>query len=829
MAVDTLPPCFARIVVILSLALSIQHANASDPDALETATTESLIANLAEIASADCGFSGGVSGSDFPPVMGQEHNAVMLLSPPVERRRHPAVVELVARGPRALPDLLKHLDDKTPTKLSFEHDGGFGDMWHATEVRAPEGAVDEAAIIKNAGIEFEQRGMAVTSIRKHQITVGDVCFAIMGMITNRVYSAVRYQPTACIVVNSPTSSPVIAKAIRALWPDGQDHTEVLYQRLIADLVRGDTAAATRLLFYFRSRARDAVVSRVRNAVEGREQSEDDWIGAVAFCDDRKLRDLVRRAVLEDHTGSATERGAVSLHGLPLDTIVNHLLRWKDGRDWNHVRAGQACLSIALHSYPESSGQIIETFWNSHPGDNMARGAIPMFYDLKTPPVKVLASLLTNLSNGCGRYLQDGPLDAGATQRWVDYRVCDNVFEIIGRVLGDTKTKCIGSHKEMDHKVQGLITRLEQPPAAWPFSVAEIDSRQAAQTQPQLLRRGLIRQINSTSTVPEERWLLNLQSDQMTENDWQRAAEALLSPPDGSPEDATTLLANRHLNRPAHLDKLSPAQRTQVSEVLARRLNSIMSASRGKTYPNGSFATFCSLLACSPDTPGKSAALRRLLALEHSAFLANGWPSGDDVDAMITIMTGLLLANVEGAPVTYLALTKKATPKNLAGAMNLEHFFRLLADSSTQKQMLEAAAWCFERSNSPWHLSRVSYATADDLGSAKLLKVQPFRIALRKALSDQREEGTLSLEVGKPDYCRIKWNSGGSSGQGVDALTAGLKPGGSMKIRHCDSLLEGVANGVFNDVKETEFHIYWPEIKRDEAIQKWVQLLQQPHH
>ena len=45
------------------------------------------------------------------------------------------------------------------------------------------------------------------------------------MITNRPYNAVRYQPTACIVLNSPTTSPVIAKALRAMWGQGVDKNE----------------------------------------------------------------------------------------------------------------------------------------------------------------------------------------------------------------------------------------------------------------------------------------------------------------------------------------------------------------------------------------------------------------------------------------------------------------------------------------------------------------------------------------------------------------------------------------------------------------------------
>ncbi len=53
--------------------------------------------------------------------------------------------------------------------------------------------------------------------RKHTVTVGDLCWVALGQIVNRRFDAVRYQPTAIIIVSSPTLSPTLCKQVRADW------------------------------------------------------------------------------------------------------------------------------------------------------------------------------------------------------------------------------------------------------------------------------------------------------------------------------------------------------------------------------------------------------------------------------------------------------------------------------------------------------------------------------------------------------------------------------------------------------------------------------------
>jgi hypothetical protein len=65
------------------------------------------------------------------------------------------------------------------------------------------------------------------------VKVGDVCFVLIGQIVNRLLNAVRYQPTAIMMVNSPTESPELAKWVRADWGGIDD--EGVKNSLLGDL------------------------------------------------------------------------------------------------------------------------------------------------------------------------------------------------------------------------------------------------------------------------------------------------------------------------------------------------------------------------------------------------------------------------------------------------------------------------------------------------------------------------------------------------------------------------------------------------------------------
>jgi hypothetical protein len=135
--------------------------------------------------------------------------------------------ELVRRGPLALPELIKHLDDKRPTKLEV---GGAPHVFsgkvfgyeYDPRVRDPQPTV-------LGFFRWTQKGFVST----YTLRVGDVCYALIGQIVNRHLSAVRLQPTGFLVVNSPIEAPVLTENVKSDWGSGD--AETVKASLLADI------------------------------------------------------------------------------------------------------------------------------------------------------------------------------------------------------------------------------------------------------------------------------------------------------------------------------------------------------------------------------------------------------------------------------------------------------------------------------------------------------------------------------------------------------------------------------------------------------------------
>jgi hypothetical protein len=84
------------------------------------------------------------------------------------------------------------------------------------------------------------------------VRVGDVCFVLIGQIVSRRLQAVRYQPTAGLVVNSPLEAASLIKRIRNDWGGLDRHGHE--QALLADLRSANrfvvADSLTRLRFYY---------------------------------------------------------------------------------------------------------------------------------------------------------------------------------------------------------------------------------------------------------------------------------------------------------------------------------------------------------------------------------------------------------------------------------------------------------------------------------------------------------------------------------------------------------------------------------------------------
>jgi hypothetical protein len=163
----------------------------------------------------------------------------------------PQMRELVRRGTEALPALIRHLEDARPTKLLVGGTFGngipymFEEYGDEYEPKRPVPPVSRPAYID----EMQKNGFRGT----YTVKIGDVCFALIGQIVNRSLIAVRYQPSAGLIVNSPVQRPELAALVRADWNDAD--LETLRASLLSDIHASKNryqskSALARLRFYF---------------------------------------------------------------------------------------------------------------------------------------------------------------------------------------------------------------------------------------------------------------------------------------------------------------------------------------------------------------------------------------------------------------------------------------------------------------------------------------------------------------------------------------------------------------------------------------------------
>ncbi len=130
----------------------------------------------------------------------------------------------------------------------------------------------------------------------YAIRVGDLCFVLIGQIVNRQLNVVRYQPSACLVVNSPVETPALAVAVRNDWAGltEEQHRESLIQDAAHDSSYAAASALARLCFYYPKHAEPLAMKllsrplydyyKVRLFIKGKlivGQNPDEWRQAVA--------------------------------------------------------------------------------------------------------------------------------------------------------------------------------------------------------------------------------------------------------------------------------------------------------------------------------------------------------------------------------------------------------------------------------------------------------------------------------------------------------------------------------------------------------------------
>jgi hypothetical protein len=228
--------CVAKLMVALVLTLVVSpEALAADSRDISRKSVPELIDELTQIDSHSLGINSaaiyeGFIADNSPGSF--QVGVIGVASPKVP----PQMRELVRRGPAAIPELIKHLDDNRPTKLEVGNRptgkqvgvDAFMFMFFSNEYdpRTP-------YWFNETDAKSNPRVMEKDFTGTYRVKVGDVCYVLIGQVVNRRLLAVRYQPSGGLIINSPLEAPILAEQISRDW--GNVDSEALRQSLLADI------------------------------------------------------------------------------------------------------------------------------------------------------------------------------------------------------------------------------------------------------------------------------------------------------------------------------------------------------------------------------------------------------------------------------------------------------------------------------------------------------------------------------------------------------------------------------------------------------------------
>src|SRR5215470_17836773 len=158
--------------------------------------------------------------------------------------------ELVRRRVNALGALIEHLGDRRSANLTIDSNLL---MWREFDDEYDPRIRPASRPVCNAECIEKKLKEARTFTGPYVVKVADVCFVLIGQIVNRRLTAVRYQPTGGLIVNSPVETPSLGIRTRADWDhlDSQAHKASILADLKADEeIFRFAPALVRLRFYY---------------------------------------------------------------------------------------------------------------------------------------------------------------------------------------------------------------------------------------------------------------------------------------------------------------------------------------------------------------------------------------------------------------------------------------------------------------------------------------------------------------------------------------------------------------------------------------------------
>ena len=433
----------------------------------EVKSIKRLIADLAKIDDPDFGFSSTLSGEAFVAVPGTEQLRSGLLTYHGLKRNN-AFTSLVKLGPKALPFLLESLDDRTPTKLTMRHHGMMGGMWFGHEI--PQNALNKHERKVLAGVQTDDTvSWYERHVTDYTLKVGDICFVVIGQITNRSYQAVRYQPTACVVINSPVEDHKLAAEVRGIWGKS-DHRRKLLDSLLLDFEAEDVhhGASMRLAYYYPEASEELILAELKELERatrvksnlGRYAEADQLVKVATHSPCPRIRagllEILRTTMMPELLLAALpaigkEHDELVFRRLTeqLDDLLMSEPKWY----------GDACsLLIALgNRFPNRAEKMFRDF--SKPlALGCRRAAI---HALQETCGHLAANLLAPLLEDKRVTRESYPVTPGQDEPRLPIRICDEAAATIAMHSRELKFVLAGSHEDLDRQIEVVRRKLAE--------------------------------------------------------------------------------------------------------------------------------------------------------------------------------------------------------------------------------------------------------------------------------------------------------------------------------------------------------------------------------
>ncbi len=443
-------------------------------DADEAELIVRLIGDLVNIAEPYVGLSATVSGRDFVPVpfarrlegglVGADHGLAL----------HSSFRRLVELGPKALPALLGALEDPRPTGLSIRPPTSSGAAVARNEVMVnPVNEREGGALARHPCVRPGARRNDV-DIDEYTVCVGDVCFVLIGQITNRPYAGVSYERGGGVVINSPILDPSLAAFLRSLWR-GYSPSDLL-RFLLVDLgtrspvtqpgVAPCVGAIPRLMFYFPSESRKSVEARVDELEIGPKSWADQiaangTVGyeiarAAASVRDEGVGVALRRLALRADDalvlGASITPWSASPESSQILARVSDVLGRRPehptvfGGEYDLLRSSLRCFGVREH-FDRVLG---------HQDSTLTRSVI---YALLRAEARVdwAPELLRPLLDDTTALRWERP---GGTGIELSVRICDEAAQAISYHVGEVALDLTGSRGDVDRRIERLRKRID---------------------------------------------------------------------------------------------------------------------------------------------------------------------------------------------------------------------------------------------------------------------------------------------------------------------------------------------------------------------------------